>query len=70
MALGVPVYTTFQGRMGGVDEKLLREGKLRRLENASDVELTRRDRTAPRLRRDPADCRPDPRSALGAQPGV
>jgi len=49
----VPVYTTFQGRMGGVDEKLLREGRLRRLERASDVEIRRRDRTAERLRRDP-----------------
>ena len=53
VALGVPVYTTFQGRMGGVDEKLLREGKLRRLERAADVELRRRDRSAPSLRRDP-----------------
>ena len=53
VALGVPVYTTFQGRMGGVDEKLLREGRLRRLERAGDVELRRRDRSAPRLRRDP-----------------
>jgi predicted glycosyltransferase len=53
VALGVPVYTTFQGRMGGVDEKLLREGRLRRLERASDVELRRRDRSVPRLRRDP-----------------
>src|SRR5207342_3806059 len=48
VALGVPVYTTFQGRMGGVDEKLLREGRLRRLVNAADVQLERRDRTAPR----------------------
>ena len=46
VALGVPVYTTFQGRMGGVDEKLLREGRLRRLERASDVEIRRRDRSA------------------------
>ena len=53
VALGVPVYTTFQGRMGGVDEKLMREGKLRRLEDAADVEIRRRDRSAPRLRRDP-----------------
>jgi predicted glycosyltransferase len=53
VALGVPVYTTFQGRMGGVDEKLLREGRLRRLERASDVEIRRRDRSVPRLRRDP-----------------
>jgi predicted glycosyltransferase len=53
VALGVPVYTTFQGRMGGVDETLVREGRLRRLERAADVELRHRDRSAPRLRRDP-----------------
>jgi uncharacterized protein len=53
VALGVPVYTTFQGRMGGVDEKLMREGKLRRLEHAAAAEIRRRDRSAPRLRRDP-----------------
>jgi hypothetical protein len=39
--------------MGGVDEQLLREGKLRRLERAADVKIERRDRTTPRLRRDP-----------------
>jgi predicted glycosyltransferase len=27
-ALGVPVYTTFGGRLGGVDEWLMREGRL------------------------------------------
>jgi predicted glycosyltransferase len=53
VALGVPVYTTFSGRLGGVDEQLLRDGRLRRLERAADVELARRDRSAPRLRRDP-----------------
>ena len=53
VALGVPVYTTFQGRMGGVDEMLMREGLLRRLEHAADVDIRRRDRSAPRLRRDP-----------------
>jgi predicted glycosyltransferase len=53
VALGVPVYTTFQGRMGGVDEMLIREGKLCRLEDAADVDIRRRDRSAPRLRRDP-----------------
>ena len=31
VALGVPVYTTFGGRLGGVDEALLREGRLNRL---------------------------------------
>ena len=53
VALGVPVYTTFQGRMGGVDEKLLREGRLRRLEHAGDVAARAARPHAPRLRRDP-----------------
>ena len=29
VALGTPVYTTFAGRMGGVDEALIAEGRLR-----------------------------------------
>ncbi|MCW2927603.1 MAG: hypothetical protein JWM86_1571 [Thermoleophilia bacterium] len=41
-ALGVPVYTVFAGRMGGVDEELLVEGRLRLLERAQDVVLQRR----------------------------
>ena len=32
VALGVPVYTTFGGRLGAVDEELIREGRLQRLE--------------------------------------
>jgi predicted glycosyltransferase len=31
VALGTPVYTTFGGRLGGVDEHLIREGRLRPL---------------------------------------
>ncbi len=34
VVLGTPVYTTFAGRLGGVDERLLRDGRLRRLERA------------------------------------
>jgi len=41
-ALGVPVYTVFAGRMGGVDEGLLQSGRLRQLERAEDVVLERR----------------------------
>ena len=32
VALGTPVYTTFEGRLGAVDERLLAEGRLRRLD--------------------------------------
>jgi predicted glycosyltransferase len=53
VALGVPVYTTFAGRLGAVDERLLAEGRLRRLERVDDLVLERRTSTAPRIRRDP-----------------
>jgi predicted glycosyltransferase len=53
VALGVPVYTTFAGRLGAVDELLLAEGRLRRLDRVGDLVLERRTGTAPRVRRDP-----------------
>jgi predicted glycosyltransferase len=55
VALGTPVWTTFEGRLGAVDEALIADGRLRRLERAEDVVLERRDRQAapPRVRRDP-----------------
>jgi predicted glycosyltransferase len=54
-ALGVPVYTTYGGRLGGVDEWLIREGRLRPLTDPRALELTRREETAARVRRDPAE---------------
>jgi len=42
VALGVPVFTTFGGRLGGVDEALLREGRLRELRDPDEVELVKR----------------------------
>jgi predicted glycosyltransferase len=53
VALGVPVYTTFRGRLGGVDEALVREGRLRPLEDASALELVKRKDDHTRTRRDP-----------------
>jgi uncharacterized protein len=53
VALGVPVYTTFGGRLGGVDEALIREGRLTRLTDPSEVELVKRHGDAGRVRRDP-----------------
>jgi predicted glycosyltransferase len=55
VALGTPVYTTFAGRLGAVDERLIGEGRLRRLGEAGALELGRRDRAAggSRTRRDP-----------------
>jgi hypothetical protein len=55
VALATPVYTTFAGRMGGVDEELISEGRLRVLRDPSEIELRKRD-SAPGVRnpRDPA----------------
>jgi predicted glycosyltransferase len=54
VALGVPVYTTFAGRLGAVDERLLADGRLRLLQRVDDLVLERRSSTAPcRVRRDP-----------------
>jgi uncharacterized protein len=56
VALGTPVWTTFEGRLGAVDERLIAEGRLNRLVRADDVVLARRAGAAPpRARRDPAE---------------
>src|SRR4051794_24745301 len=57
VALGTPVWTTFEGRLGAVDEALIAQGRLKRLTSAADVVLERRESgpaAAPRIRRDPA----------------
>jgi hypothetical protein len=54
-ALGVPVYTTFGGRLGGVDEQLMREERLVPLSDPRAIELRKREeRGEGRVRRDPA----------------
>ncbi len=53
-ALGIPVYTTYGGRLGGVDEALIHEGRLRPLSDPRALELAKRSVSAPRVRRDPA----------------
>jgi uncharacterized protein len=55
-ALGVPVWTTYGGRLGGVDEELIREGRLKPLTDARALELEKRDAGSDeRIRRDPAE---------------
>jgi len=59
VALGTPVLTTFEGKIGAVDEQLLADGRMGRLEDPSAVVLSRRsaadDAAAEdsRIRRDP-----------------
>jgi uncharacterized protein len=53
--LGTPVYTALAARLGGVDERLVAEGRLRPLTRAADVVLERKPGSAAeRVRRDPA----------------
>ena len=56
VALGAPVVSLFGGRLGGVDEALIREGRLRPLVSAAALELHKRPAgagVAARVRRDP-----------------
>jgi len=56
VALGTPVYTTFEGRLGAVDEGLLRDGRLRRLTDAAEVDVRHRSEHGElRVRRDPRE---------------
>jgi len=56
VALGTPVYTTFEGRLGAVDEGLLRDGRLRRLTDAAEVDVRHRPEHGElRVRRDPRE---------------
>ena len=57
VALGTPVYTVFEGRLGAVDERLMAEGRLQRLISADELRPVKRHRStqhATRIRRDPA----------------
>jgi predicted glycosyltransferase len=55
-ALGVPVYTTYGGRLGGVDEELIRQGRLRPLTDPRALDLRKRAQTdGTRVRRDPSE---------------
>jgi uncharacterized protein len=68
VALGTPVYTVFEGRLGAVDERLIAEGRLRRLTRPEELQIVKRAPPASggdRVRRDPgvlADL------LIGAQP--
>jgi predicted glycosyltransferase len=58
VALGTPVFTTFEGRLGAVDERLIAEHRLHQLTSAADVHITKRttsDATPERTRRNPRD---------------
>ncbi len=53
VALGTPVYTTYGGRLGGVDEKLIHEKRLRPLSDPRGIELGKHGESRQIHRRDP-----------------
>jgi predicted glycosyltransferase len=53
VALGVPAYSPFAGRLGAVDARLIEEGRLHRLEDPADIALVRREREEAPPFRDP-----------------
>ncbi|MFL5899066.1 MAG: DUF354 domain-containing protein [Solirubrobacterales bacterium] len=67
-ALGTPVYTTYGGRLGGVDEALIRSGRLRPLTDARAVELRKRTAEATPVRRDPSYLVETILGTVGASP--
>jgi uncharacterized protein len=56
VALGTPVFTTFEGKLGAVDEALLREGRMHKLDDPDQIQLERRTANGGlRVRRDPRE---------------
>lgn len=54
VALGTPVYSTFQGRLGAVDKGLVAEGRLRLLSDPDEIEIKKKGQLGyERKRRDP-----------------
>ena len=71
VALGTPVWTTFEGRLGAVDEHLIADGRLNRLTDARELPLGKRSAVAgDRVRRDPQILVDLLLSPLGAKGGV
>jgi predicted glycosyltransferase len=68
VALGTPVYTTFAGRMGGVDEALIAAGRLRVLADPAELPLRKRETPVGVL--NPRDPELLVESVLGAVEGV
>jgi hypothetical protein len=53
-ALGVPVYTTFAGQIGAVDEQLIGERRLELLTSPASIRIEKRSTARARVERDPA----------------
>jgi predicted glycosyltransferase len=69
VALGTPVWTTFAGQMGAVDEGLIAEGRLRELRDANSLVVEKNAGGSERTERDPALMLDLMLSALETQTG-
>ncbi len=67
VALGTPVYTTFQGRLGAVDERLIAEGRMRMLSDVDRLDLGRRDRASSTRAHPPRSAAADRAAARAAR---
>ncbi len=67
-ALATPVYTTYGGRLGGVDEALIKSGRLRPLTDPRAVELSKRTAEAAPTKRDPSYLVETILGTVGASP--
>ena len=54
VALGIPVYTTFAGRLGAVDSALVDEGRMRVVTAADELVVAKREEPGAPTERDPA----------------
>ncbi|HYK06537.1 MAG TPA: DUF354 domain-containing protein [Gaiellaceae bacterium] len=52
-ALGTPAYSIFTGRLGAVDDALIRDGRLVSLTDAAELAVRKRDEAATHTKRDP-----------------
>jgi predicted glycosyltransferase len=68
VALGTPVFTTFTGKMGGVDEALIADGRLQVLEDPAALTLRKRETPVGVLH--PRDAAPLVEGALAAVDGL
>jgi len=69
VALGTPVWTTFAGQMGAVDEGLIADGRLRELRDAESLVVEKKTAAGHVTTRDPALMLDLMLSALETQPG-
>ncbi len=56
VALGTPVYSTFEGRLGAVDERLFQQGRMSKLSDPSQLQIPQKQAPgtmSPRVHRDP-----------------